>query len=891
MSGLDPKSWFPRTKLYPPNPGDDILERPQLVARIYQAAMARRLTLLAAPAGSGKTTLAAAAGRMLPESCRAWLRLDADDNDPATFFYGLAEACRQVCPGCGQTAELLLHSQPNSAGELTRLVGVLVNGLLACQPEPFLLVLDDLHHITSPDVHRALDYLLECAPPGLHLLVTSRHEPQLTLARLRARGELAEFYLPDLRFSGAETGTLFNDRLRLNLSHTELETLQQYTGGWVAALKLLSASLASINTAAERTRFIRGLSRTSRHIFDLLAAEVLNRQPPHLRTFLLETSILGELTPHLATVVTGRADAPALLETVYRRNLFLTALTGDETVIQTTYHYHALFADFLRHSLSLEAPDRVAELHRRAARAVDNPAQAMCHYLAAEMWPEAARLVERHGPGLLQRGRLNTLENWLEALPPPEVEARPWLRYFKGACLAQRGRFSEAEPFLLAALHKFESAGDQAGQIAALGDLSFTANSLGQTARAGKLLDRVLEYPLPPFHQTHTHMGRAWVAVYQNDWPRVSAELRAAIQVARESGERGAYTVLGYQLRGVLCLADDTLELLHRYGEHVLARFGYRPGVAPAGACCLLALLNLLQGNLEQAKTLYKQAAQMSRQVGGLVYVDVEIAMVHLMLALWQQDYALFEHEWREQLPKFKQTGDGRYYSCYLNQLARVYWLQNRLNEAGELYTRMQAAKQSREVPENKVARLLAGAMLDISRRDFSSAETLLQKAVAMEQAARQSLVWGNARILLAHLYRLCGRPDDALATFRPVLNRFEAAGLPGLCLVEGSVAEPLLRLAVERDVQPAFARRALDLLAGAAEPRSLNIPGTADALTPREVEVLRLIVSGASNSQIAEELVISLYTVKSHVTRILSKLNVSSRTRAAARARELGLV
>jgi LuxR family maltose regulon positive regulatory protein len=326
--------WLVQTKLHPPLLREDVIPRPRLLAALRQALTSHPLTLLSAPAGYGKTTLLADFGfrisdfgiHNLQSAIRnrlAWLTLDEEDNDPARFLAYLIAALQRLNPACGTTAQTLLASLTNPSAEARRIIGVLINDVLETLPDPFALILDDLHLITQPTIYAALDYLLERLPPQMHLAVGTRGDPPLALARLRARGQVAELRLADLRFTDDEATLFLNEKLHLGLSPDDLAALQARTEGWPVGLRLLASSLDRIPTPADRTAFITDLAQTDRYVFDFLAEEVLNRQEPDVRAFLLETSILSELTPTLCQAVTGRTDAGTLLEDLDRRSLFL----------------------------------------------------------------------------------------------------------------------------------------------------------------------------------------------------------------------------------------------------------------------------------------------------------------------------------------------------------------------------------------------------------------------------------------------------------------------------------------------------------------------------------------------------------------------------------------
>jgi LuxR family maltose regulon positive regulatory protein len=446
---LGQADWLAETRLSPPRLRDDLIVRPRLLKALDLAIAAHPLTLLAAPAGYGKTTLLSAIANHKSQIANraAWLSLEDADNDPARFLAGLIAALQCLASACGVAAQALLFSLPNPGAEARRIIATLINELLAAFPEPFALILDDLHLLIEPAVFVALDYLLERAPPPMRLVIGTRHDPPLALARLRARGQLAELRAADLRFTLEETARFFNERLNLGLTGDDLAALHGRTEGWPAGLRLLASSLEGIRSPADRSAFIRDLAHTDRYIFDFLADEVLNRQPAGVRAFLLETAILAELTPARCRAVTGREDAPAILEDLYRRNLFITAaptcpspnLPISQFTNPPTYRYHALFAEFLRQRLAQEAPERVRELHRRAAETQADPFRALGHYLAAAMWGEAAAFIEQIGPTAIGQGLLATVAGWINALPAAVRAAHPRLTHLLGVCAWHRG--------------------------------------------------------------------------------------------------------------------------------------------------------------------------------------------------------------------------------------------------------------------------------------------------------------------------------------------------------------------------------------------------------------------------------------------------------------------
>jgi LuxR family transcriptional regulator, maltose regulon positive regulatory protein len=406
------------TKLHIPRPRPGFLARPRLRERLTRAT-ARDLTLVCAPAGFGKTSLLGEWARTLRRPV-AWLSLDQGDSDPARFWRYVAAALDQVRPGIGRQVAGLLHGaqQPPLEAVLTAIVNH-----LAAAPDEVVLILDDYHLIQAPAVHDSLAVLLERMPPSLRLVVASRADPPLPLARLRGRGQPAEVRQRDLRFTLEETAALLETATGVELPADTLAALAARTEGWVAGLQLAGLSL---QRHADPASFVAAFSGSHRYVLDYLTEEVLARQPEHLVRFLVETSILERLSGPLCDAVTGRTDSQRLLEQVERANLFLIPL--DE--VRGWWRYHHLFADLLRARLQQTDPARAAELHRAAAAWCEAHGlgdDAIRHALAANDHEWVLRVVEQHVTAAMARSEGATLARWLAALPAEVLRSQPRL--------------------------------------------------------------------------------------------------------------------------------------------------------------------------------------------------------------------------------------------------------------------------------------------------------------------------------------------------------------------------------------------------------------------------------------------------------------------------------
>jgi LuxR family maltose regulon positive regulatory protein len=470
------------TKLTPPPARSEHVERRDLVAAL-EAGSARKLTLVAAPPGFGKSTLLAAWSATHAASTVAWLSLDETDNDPARFFSYVVAALRRMAPELGSRALAALRSP--GADLIESVLPEFLNDLAGLDHD-VALVIEDYHVITSPDVHRALAYIVERSPRTVRLILSTRQDPPLPLGRLRARGDLLELRAADLRFSDEEAQGFLRDGLRIEVSAADLARLQARTEGWPAALYLAALSLQGRANATQR---IERFSGDDRYVVDYLTTEVLARQTAELRRFLLRTSILARFSGPLCDTVAGRDGSSALLADLERSNLLLIPLDTK----RQWYRYHHLFGELLRHELEATEPELVPILHGRASgwyREVGLIVDAARHAIAAGDFEAMAELVGRHHGLFVDQGQLTTVIGWLEALPDDAASA-DWLLGFAGAVVyAHAGRFDEAEHWLALAERApqvVRNGQEPTGSLAALtGYLRLLRGDIGASVAAAR---------------------------------------------------------------------------------------------------------------------------------------------------------------------------------------------------------------------------------------------------------------------------------------------------------------------------------------------------------------------------------------------------------------------
>jgi LuxR family transcriptional regulator, maltose regulon positive regulatory protein len=915
-------SWLVQTKLRPPLARADTISRARLLSRLQGAVAAHPLTLISAPAGAGKTTLltswlaalaeptAAGARFDLAPASVAWLSLDAQDDDPALFLAALIAALRRIAPSCGEQVQAALASGVDPRADLVPLVGLLLNELDAQLAAPAALVLDDLHAIADPAIYRALEYLAERLPPQLRLLLATRDDPPIGLPRLRARRQLAELRLAELRFTAAEA-----HRLLLGagggavVSEAQVLAIWQRTEGWAAGISLLAGSLERIESQAERERLLAGLQRTERAVFDYLAEEVLERQDPFVRMFLLETAILPELTPAACTAVTGRDDAAAVLDTLYRRNLFLVALDSPEA--EATYRYHDLFASFLREQLRREHPAWLRDLHRRAARHATGLGQRVQHLLAAGLPEEACGEVESAGDDLIRRGAIATLRQLIESLPAEARAARPRLDGLYGMSLAQLWDNAAARPWLERAVRAFHAQGDSARHSEALAYLADTLRMLGDYPAARAADAALRSAGLPEATAARRLLSHAWQSLADGDAAGAAAALGQLVSLLEQHGESSALYPVATGFHVPFLMLPGGVALAERFCR-VLAAADQQSGSLQVAAGAIAAWCALLRGQVGAAEAQATEVVARADQLGGLPWVDMDVALIPWLCAGLRGDMARARAgaaAFLARLDMARNSPGEAWRPLYLALLARLAWLHGDDRHFREALALLRAAKPT-DWPASPGMRALIQGLAAANDGD-EAAEDLLRAAVGQQVRHVEGRLAGDARVALAHLYAHRGRTDDALAAFAPALADCARERCPGfLCLEGASVVAPLLELAVARGVHANFAEQTLVLLervpsggrqaqsetyaaASSPAPSTLNPqrPALPEPLTPREVEVLGLLAAGASNQAIADTLVISLHTVKRHVTNILQKLDATSRLDAVARARAIGLM
>jgi ATP/maltotriose-dependent transcriptional regulator MalT len=906
------------TKLYVPPPQPSAVLRPRLIERLNEG-LQRKLILVSAPAGFGKTTLlgewVATCGRPA-----AWLSLDEGDGDPSRFLAYLVAALRTVAPGIGEGALGALRSPqpPPVESVLTALLNE-----VDTVPDDFVLVLDDYHVIDAGAVDDALAFLLEHLPPRMHLVIATREDPQLPLARLRARGQLAELRAADLRFTPSEAAEFLEGVMELSLPAEDIAALETRTEGWIAGLQLAALSMRGREDASG---FVRAFAGDNRYVVDYLVEEVLQRQPESVRSFLLQTSILDRLGGPLCDAVTEQEDGRGMLEALERGNFFVVPLDDK----RHWYRYHHLFAEVLSAYLMQERPAQIPALHRRASEWYErngSAAEAIRHALAAEDFERAADLIELAVPATRRSRQEATLLGWLKALPDELFRFRPVLSVYFAGTLLQSGQLDGVENRLRDAERWLDTAADTSARAEA-------------PSAEMVVLDEEEFRGLP----ASIAMYRAGIALALGDVPQSVTYARRVLDLAAEDDHfrHGAASAL----LGLASWTSGDLEAAHRSyagGMAHLQKAGYISDAV--GGAMTSADIRVAQGRLRDAMRTYEHALRLAAEHGepamrgtadmyvGMAEVhrernDLEAATRHLLRGEEQGEHTGFPqypYRWRVAMARILEAEgdlDGTldlleeaerlYVSDFHPNVrpiaalkARIWVAQGRLGEALDWARERGLSAHDdpsylREFEHVTLARVLL-ARYKSDRADGSMLEALglLERLLkAAEEGGRMgSVIEILALQALAHEAR--GERPSALVPLEQALKLAEPEGYVRVFVDEGLPMARLLSGAAARGIMPDYTARLLTVFeaeehkseTGSHLPLALPAQSLTEPLSQRELEVLRLVAQGLSNREISERLFLAVITVKGHNRNIFRKLQVRRRTEAIAHAQELGLL
>ena len=852
----------------------------------------------------------------------AWLSLDAEDSELRRFVTHLVAAIQTASPRVGAEALALLESDRALPAEAV-LVS-LVNDLDELAG-PTVLALDDYHVIDAPDIHESVTFLLDHLPPQVTIAITTRADPPLPLARLRGRGELLELRAADLRFTADEADAFLNHVMGLDLDPAHVAALEHRTEGWAAGLQLAALSARGRTDAGDSggvAGFVDAFTGSHRFVLDYLVEEVLNSQPDDVRGFLLDTSVLLQLTGPLCDALTGRGDGRQTLEILERGNMFVVPLDDQ----RQWYRYHHLFADALRARLLAQHPDRVPGLHRAASRwhaEYGLLANAVMHALAGGDYERAAGLVELALADLRKHRQDRTLREWLRALPDDVIRGRPLLVAFLAWTRLSEGDLDGAQVWLDDAERAWEAVRPEA--------MTSIPGSLAEAARARNEELRTLPATIAAY--------RAAIAQARGDVDGTVAHARHVLELAGPNDHLARGAAAGF-LGLSAWAAGDPVTAVDTFSTAVASLHAAGNIADELGATVALAGMWLTRSRPAEARRLYERAlAVAERHQGSLLSStgdlhvgladvlreqgDLDAAANHLQVARELGGRASFlenRYRWYTAMAALLQArgdldgavrmlddAEREYLPGFFPDVrpipalrARVRIAQGRLADAWDWAHEQHVTAADPpaflgEFNQLTLARLLIGQYrADREQGGIEQALALLDRVVDAAQAAGRAGSLVEARLVRALARHVVSDTGAAIPDLAAALIDGVPAGYLRLFLDEGPPMDELLR-EVERRPDPAasaeYAALVLRADTSAAATAAAAVPSSDEGLSDRELEVLRLLATELTGPEIARQLFVSVNTLRTHTKHIFTKLDVNTRRAAVRRATELGLL
>jgi LuxR family maltose regulon positive regulatory protein len=920
------------TKLYVPPVRQEFVSRPRLLEQL-DLGLERRLILISAPAGFGKTTLLsewiARNGQPV-----AWVSLDKDDNDPARFWAYVVAALQTVVPALGN--ELPAGSDARQPPSWDTWLPLLINQISALPRErSLILVLDDYHLIENRSLHKSLAFLVDHQPPQMHLVIASRADPPLSLPRLRGSGQLIELRQHELRFTLEEAAAFLNKVLGLPLSLEDVAALDRRTEGWIAGLQMASISMQARLQAPDRqdlSGFIASFSGSHRFVLDYLVEEVLEQQTAAVRGFLLRTSILDQLTGALCDALlqggdslqewAGTVPLPSsqqVLEQLDAANLFIVSLDEE----RVWYRYHRLFSDLLQRRLAQSLPDQVPALHLRASHWYQEAGlagKAIDHALAAGEVDRAATLIEAEAEATLMRSEVTTFLEWVEQLPAEEVRARPTLVLLHAGALLLAGRSLDAVAVRMRDVETYQEL--MPGPVMAL--LSYYEMLRGQVPQVAALAIQALR-ELPGEDLLWRSLATFSLSIYQLAAGELEASSRALDEIVRMGRETGN-TLMA--VGALIYLALFSIRRADLHGAQKVYELALdlasdgQAGFLPIAGEALVGLGNLRRewNDLEAATRYLQDGIELAQDWSAWGVVDGLVALAQVKQA--QGDAAGASRAMQKAARLAAQSDVTDLDDLYVGMhQARLWVAQGNLDAAkrwaeerglrdhsgterpgpaerqsrgadGAGHTAGRGALQGRML---KYERLVLARLLLKSGQPGECLAVLDPLLAEMERTQRRDLAL-QCQVLRAVALEAQGKHAQAMVAFERALSLGTPGGYVRVFVDEGEPVTRLLSKAASRGVAGAYVEKLLaacdTATPGDGEDRpSPPVQPLVEPLSARELQVLRLLAAGLSNPEIAEQLVIAVSTVRSHLKNIYGKLDVHRRWDAVRRAKDLGLL
>ena len=888
------------TKLYIPPPRSKIVPRQCLIERLNEGlSSGRKLTLISASAGFGKTTLVSEwiAGCGQPV---AWLSLDEGDNDPIRFISYLIAALQTIKAGLGDELLPALHASQHQPPQIEMVLTALLNEISVI-PGQFLLILDDLHAVDSKPIDDALAFFIEHIPSQMHLVIATREDPSLPLARLRVRGQLTELRAADMQFTPAEATEFLNRVMGLNLSEGDIAALEARTEGWIAGLQLAALSVQG-HASRDAASFIKSFTGSHRFVLDYLIEEVLGQQSEKIQTFLLRTSILDRMCGSLcdAVLLDPSTSGQEILEHLERTNLFIVPLDNE----RRWYRYHHLFGDLLRQRLGQSR--ELTEYHLRASKwyeANEDLAEAFHHAFEAYDFERAARLAEAAWQGMERNFQTLAWLDWVKKLPNAAICSRPWLCVQVGWAYSDVGELEPSEAYLQNAEQAVAGKTDQEEFKSIPGTIALIR--AGNAQIDGDLTETVkyaeLSVQLAPENDSLTR-AQAAITLGFTRWATGNVEaslqaMQAWVEDMQKLGNQmyvlaSAFVVADMQLiLGRLGDAEKTLRQTIQKAE----AFGQEAEAVTAHQHLGLAMIAHERGDDIVATQRLQTAAELGQRSTLIDWIHRwNLAQARLKESDGEFDSAL-------QCLDDAQRGYVKNPIPIMQPIAahkvRLYLKQGRLDKA-QAWVRERSLSVTDEANYLGEYEHLTLARTQLAEHSFEGVDNLLERLLALAEIQKRT--GSMIEILLTHalVFQAQGDQPQAFAALEHALTLTEPEGYIRVFVDEGEPMRLLLSdLKVKTRAHPLheYIDRILNFFPQSAEAISQSKivnpkSKIADPLSEREMEVLRQLRSELSGPEIAGRLIVSLNTLRTHTKNIFNKLGVSNRRSAVRRAEELDL-
>ena len=892
------------TKLHIPPAGINIVQRSELYDKLY-AGLNRKLILISAPAGFGKTTVVSdwINKSKIPA---AWFSIDNDDNDPVDFLSYIIFGIQSIHPAFGQSSLKLLNSPNRPSAE--SIASLLINEILKID-QNFVLVLDDFHLINSAEILKLVAYFLDHIPGNIHIVILTRSDPALPLSRLRGQHQLVELRSSDLSFSANDISILFNKKLKLGLSIDDVYSLESKTEGWIAGLQLTALSMKGRENISE---FIQDLKGDNRYIMDYLIEEVLKIQTDEIIEFLLQTSILEQMSAPLCNAVLNRNDSQLILETLEKNNMFVIPLDTE----RNWYRYHHLFAELLKQRLHLREKATIIELHCKASVWFKNnsmPLFAIEHAIVTENFEKSIQFLGEIVEAMWKNGQHAAIIKYGDLLPDELIKKNADFCLYYAWILIIAGQIQKAEPFLVSAetitkqIINYNNSSKE--------DVQYNKKLLGKISVASAYLNSIIANAEKTFHYSKIAMqylseddplwfSWGWYSVgiaetFSEHFKESIEAYEKALEYGKKSGNVFLISTIGLRLSALESrmglytssykLCSDLITLMKESGYSQIAK----SECTFAGLYTSMAGIELMRTDLDDAFSNIKIAYSLSKNDSNNSN-KVSAILIYALILYGRGDTAGFNkmiNEVEDIIRKNKIVLS--IIDIYVAVKGLVLIQQNELKRAYQFFKEMGLGLE-KKISYSDEHGYVGYAFLLVIELKFEEAEILLSKLLKMAQAANRIERIIEIKIIYAILNKATGNKENALTSLIEALENAASENILMSFVLYHSEISDLLKEVYKmlETTKTKIPKKSIDKLKLAIEKRGkFKKINSEYVLSDRELDALKLLAVDLSNQEIADKLFISLNTVKTHLKNIFLKLEVDNRSGAVAKAKEMGLI